>query len=99
MDDAFYFGTNVGPVNVRAGTTVELLNANSVPDGSARFTSTAVPPGGTGFDSGLLTFGGMFRFAPNLEGIWNFKDQVSGVTGTLIVGPPIAEEWRCHSAG
>jgi len=96
MDDAFYLGTVAGPIRVLAGTTVVLLNTNTVSDFKARFTSTAIPPGGTAFDSGLLDYGESYRFVPNVEGTWNFKDQVSGVPGTLIAGAGVPEEWRCR---
>ena len=64
---------------VSVGTPVEW----SVAAEEARVTSTTVPTGGQGFDSGLLAFGGVFEFVPDVAGSWEYVDQVSGEVGTL----------------
>jgi hypothetical protein len=46
-------------------------------------TSTSTPPGAQGFDSGLLTSRDRFRFVPSVVGTWRYRDQVTGLIGTL----------------
>jgi len=46
-------------------------------------TSISAPPGAKGFDSGMLTAYQRFRFVPPLRGSWVYRDQVTGLTGTL----------------
>lgn len=48
-------------------------------------TSTSTPPGGKRFDSGALTSRDRFRFVPTVIGTWEYRDQVTGLTGTLTV--------------
>jgi hypothetical protein len=75
-------GPNFSPdITVPVGATVEFWNRMP----SARIVSTSVPPGGTPFDSGMLTTGGRLQVVPNVAGVWTFTDQVSGAIGTLTV--------------
>jgi len=46
-------------------------------------TSMSAPPGAKGFDSGILTSRDRFRFVPSVTGTWEYRDQVTGLTGTL----------------
>jgi hypothetical protein len=91
----FWFGYwNVGfidpctlssDVTVPSGTTVEW----KVPVEDERYpitytvTSTSTPPGASGFDSGVLTSRERFRFVPLVTGTWEYRDQITGRTGTL----------------
>jgi hypothetical protein len=95
MDDGFYLGPIYGPATVKLGTLVEWQNANQVPDYTAHIRSTAVPPGGAAFDSGVLQGAENFRFVPNVEGTWAYVDSVSGVTGRLIVAGLVPEGRWC----
>jgi hypothetical protein len=70
-------------ITVPVGATVEFWNRMP----SARIVSTSVPPGGTPFDSGMLTTDGRLRVVPSVAGVWTFTDQVSGAVGTLTVHP------------
>ena len=72
-------------MTVPVGATVELWNRMP----SAHIVSTSVPPGGTPFDSGMLTVDGRFRVVPDVAGLWTFTDQVSGAVGTLTVHPAV----------
>jgi hypothetical protein len=76
-DVTSFHGLETAPV----GATVEFLNHGS----SARIVSTSVPQGSDGFDSGDLGHFDRFQFVPDLPGTWEFVDQVSGASGTLIV--------------
>ena len=68
-------GTSGNPVP--AGTTVKFVT-----ECTARFISSAAPPGGEHFD-GILNPGDRFQFVPGVAGTWEFFDQVGGATGTL----------------
>jgi Bacterial Ig-like domain (group 1) len=67
------------------GTTVEW----KIPAQDDRYpitytvTSTSAPPGAKGFDSGVMTAYERFRFVPPVAGTWEYRDQVTGLTGTL----------------
>ncbi len=54
---------------------------------TVQFKSTAVPAGGTPFDSGIIHAGDRFDFTPNVAGKWTFVDAINGGTGTLTVKP------------
>jgi hypothetical protein len=54
---------------------------------AAQFKSTAVPAGGTPFDSGIIHAGDTFVFTPNAVGRWTLVDAFNGGTGTLTVTP------------
>jgi hypothetical protein len=91
----FWFGFwNVGfigpcphssDITVPVGTTVEW----KVPVEDDRYpitytvTSTSTPLGARGFDSGVLTSRDRFRFVPPMTGTWEYRDQVTGLAGTL----------------
>ena len=64
---------------VPVGTPVELVNYRS----TARIVSTSAPAGGASFDSGTLSENGRFQFVPRVVGVWEYTDEISGVTGTL----------------
>jgi hypothetical protein len=72
-------------VTVPSGTPVEW----KVPVEDERYpitytvTSTSTPPGASGFDSGVLTSRERFRFVPLVTGTWEYRDQITGRTGTL----------------
>jgi hypothetical protein len=66
-------------VEVPVGARVEFWNREA----SARIVSTAEPPDGSSFDSGLLAEDERFRFTPGVAGKWDFIDEVSRATGTL----------------
>lgn len=73
-------------VTVPVGTTVEWTGVEWLDPGTCevRIVSTLEPPGGEPFDSGILTLGReRFEFVPGVVGTWEYKDQVSGSTGTL----------------
>ena len=77
--------TNSSDVVVPAGTPVEWR----IPVQDDRYpvtytvTSTSRPAGAGGFDSGVLTSRHRFRFVPAVAGTWEYRDQVTGLTGTL----------------
>jgi Bacterial Ig-like domain (group 1) len=79
--------SNSSDVTVPMGSTVEW----KVPVQDDRYpiaytvTSTSTPPGAKGFDSGLLTSHDRFRFVPPVSGTWEYRDRVTGLTGTLSV--------------
>ena len=54
---------------------------------TAQFKSTAVPPGATPFDSGVIHAGDTFVFKPDVAGTWTFVDAINGGTGKLTVVP------------
>jgi hypothetical protein len=54
---------------------------------TARFKTTAVPLGGTPFDSGIIHAGDTFEFKPDVAGAWTFVDPINGGSGTLTVKP------------
>ena len=62
---------------------MEWVSRNQLPPFTSHLVSTSHPPGGTSFDSGLMEPGDSFRFTPEVEGIWAYVDQVSGMTGTF----------------
>lgn len=66
---------------VPLGMAVQFLNYQP----AARIVSTAAPPGGASFDSGMLAESATFVFVPAVTGTWHFVDQVSGATGSFTV--------------
>jgi hypothetical protein len=58
-----------------------------LPACTAQFKSSAVPVGGTPFDSGIIHPGDTFEFKPNAAGKWTFVDAINGGAGTLTVTP------------
>lgn len=70
-------------VTVPVGTPVEWAQTYS----RAKYTvtSSAAPPGGPSFDSGVLEADERFEFVPMVAGTWEYFDQLSGAKGTLIV--------------
>lgn len=72
---------SLNAVTVPVGATVEFRNLEP----AARIVSTSAPQGSDGFDSGDLDENDRFQFVPDLPGTWEFVDQVSGASGTLIV--------------
>jgi hypothetical protein len=81
-DPSFLGPDGSSDLTVPVGTPVEWMNGL----GTARIVSTAVPPGGTPFDSGDLGQGEWFEFVPDVFGTWEYIDEVSGATGTLTAG-------------
>jgi Tol biopolymer transport system component len=75
--------TPASSLEVRVGGAVEWVSRNQLPPFTSHIVSTSHPPGGTSFDSGLMEPGDTFRFTPDVEGIWAYVDQVSGMTGTF----------------
>ena len=80
-------------VVVPVGTRVEFV----VLPATAHLVSTAAPPGGDSFDSGILNQNSMmydpeeeplFGFVPNVAGTWTFVDQINGGRGTLTATAP-----------
>ena len=77
--------TSASDVVVPVGTPVEWR----IPVQDDRYpvrytvTSTSTPAGAGGFDSGVLTSRDRFRFIPAVSGTWKYRDQVTGLTGTL----------------
>lgn len=59
---------------IQVGDTIEWTY---VPQGSTihTVTSSSVPEGGASFDSGTMSPGATFRFAPQVEGTWTFLCQ------------------------
>lgn len=72
-------------VTVPIGTTVEWKAGAHDERYSLQYTvtSTSRPGNAAGFDSGLLTQWERFRFVPAVNGVWEYRDQVTGLTGTL----------------
>jgi hypothetical protein len=77
--------SNSSHVTVPVGTVVEWR----IPVQDDRYpvtytvTSVSTPPGAKGFDSGTLTAYERFRFVTPISGTWEYRDQVTGLTGTL----------------
>ena len=77
--------SNSSDVTVPVGTPVEW----KIPVEDDRYpitytvTSTSTPPGAEGFDSGMLTSKERVRFVPSVAGTWPYRDDVTGLTGTL----------------
>jgi TolB protein len=81
IDSGFYHdGQFAAELNVRVGVPVRWVNANQVEPFTAQIVSTSVPNGGESFNSGILEKGEDFRFVPNVEGTWEYMDQVTGIT-------------------
>ena len=76
--DVTYFRTSGIPT---LGMAVEFLN--NMP--TAHFISTSTPPGGESFNSGVLNENERFKFVPNVQGTWEYIDNVSGVAGSFTV--------------
>jgi hypothetical protein len=75
-------------LSAAVGQRVGLLYAPYLlPVCAAQFKSTAVPPGGTPFDSGIIYAGDTFVFKPDVVGIWTFVDAINGGTAKLTVVP------------
>jgi hypothetical protein len=70
---------------VPVGTTVEWKAGAQDERYSLAYTvtSTSTPAGGRHFDSGMLTQSERFRFVPEVSGTWEYRDQLTGSTGTL----------------
>lgn len=84
-EDAVFF-TLANPCSgdfvVPPGTPVEWVVEGFAP---AEVASTSMPPGGAAFDSGRLQRGDRFQFIPQVAGTWEFRDRISGDTGTLTI--------------
>lgn len=82
-DATVFYGPDFStdPVIVPVGATVEFWNREP----AARIVSTSVPTESDGFDSGDLSENERFQFVPDLPGTWEFVDQISGASGTLVV--------------
>jgi hypothetical protein len=82
VGDPYFLGPEGGSHGtVPVGTTVEWSVTNVE---AAHIASTSEPTGGEPFDSGTLADGEGFQFVPGVAGTWEFEDQVSGATGTLM---------------
>jgi hypothetical protein len=77
--------SNSSDITVPVGTTVEWR----IPVQDDRYpvtytvTSISTPRGAKGFDSGTLTSYERFRFITDVTGVWEYHDQVTGLSGTL----------------
>ena len=76
-----YCSRNVNALTVPIGTIVEWKSGDDEP---YTVSSTATPPGGASFDSGILGGQSRFRFVPTTAGSWQYRDTRSGLTATLI---------------
>lgn len=63
---------------VPVGTPVEW-----VPSCDLHVTSTLEPAGAESFDSGIVSGEERFRFVPGVTGTWEYREQITGETGTL----------------
>ena len=72
-------------VTVPIGTPIEWKNheRSSSPDMTYTVTSTAVPPGGSTFDSGVMHASDRFRFVPAVAGTWSYRDTLTDRVGTV----------------
>jgi Tol biopolymer transport system component len=70
-------------LDVRVGGTVEWISRNQLPPFTSHIVSTSHPSSGISFDSGVIEPGDTFRFTPDVEGTWEYVDQVSGMTGAF----------------
>lgn len=82
-----------GNFTVPLGTTVEWNYRHlDNPAATSRVLSTAAPPGGQPFDSGVLQSGDAFQFLPSVEGIWEYDWETNqfGTTSAqlTVVGVP-----------
>lgn len=70
-----------GPQNVEVpvGTPVEWSSV-----GPSSILSTVAPPGGASFDSGSMDDGGHYLFVPTVPGTWEYEEEVTGQTATLV---------------
>ena len=78
-------GTTNSGATVAIGDTIEWVNRDGVQHTA---TSTSEPAGGSAFDSGLMTNGVTFRFAPGVVGTWEYfcevhPAQMAGATITV----------------
>lgn len=82
-DDVFVGPGGSSRIEVATGSTVRFVNRG----GSAHTaTSTSVPSGGTGFDSGRMDTLDTFEVVVDQAGTWAFRcDFHDGMTGTLVV--------------
>jgi hypothetical protein len=85
------YGAFVGPcrcasainvLKVPVGVPIEWRNPF---DESWTVTSTSMPAGAPGFESGPLSRNSRFRFVPEVRGTWEYRDRFTGLTATLIV--------------
>jgi hypothetical protein len=77
--------SNTNSVTVPVGTVVEWKAGLPIEGDPLMYTvtSTSTPIGGANFDSGFLMQSERFRFVPEVRGTWQYRDQVTGLTGTL----------------
>lgn len=71
-------------VTILLGDRVQWINLDQVQHTA---TSTAEPPGGNAFDSGLMNNGVTFTFTANVRGQWTYHCEVhpAQMTGALII--------------